>query len=177
MTVYKPGEDTYLLLNYLEKQDLEDKKFLDMGTGNGEIALKAAEKGAKVTAADINPEAIKYAREKAKEKGLDIEFIESDLFENIEDKYDIIAFNPPYLPGKKGLGDEKIWRGGKKGIKTTEQFLSRINPYLRPSGYALIIGSSQADLKNLKDNFNLSVVDKEKIWFEELQILKYAEIG
>jgi len=172
VTVYKPGEDTYLLLNYLEKQDLEDKKFLDMGTGNGKIALKAAKKGAKVTAADINSEAINYARQKAKQKGLKIEFVESDLFENIEDKYDIIAFNPPYLPGKKGLGDEKIWRGGEKGIETTEQFLNAVNDYLRPSGSAFVIASSRAEIDDLKEEFDLTVVDEKNIWFEQLQLLK-----
>lgn len=176
MTVYKPGEDTYLVLEHLEGLELENKKFLDMGTGNGEIALKAAEKGAEVTAVDINSEALAYAEEKAEEKGLEdrITFIESDLFENVDGEFDVAVFNPPYLPGAEGLGDEEIWRGGEKGTEVTERFLEEASGYLRPKGFALVVGSSHADLEDIERSFDLVCVDKRSLWFEDLRLLKFG---
>ncbi|MFB6115299.1 MAG: HemK2/MTQ2 family protein methyltransferase [Candidatus Nanohalobium sp.] len=153
MTVYKPAEDTYLVIDYLEGLKLEGKKFLDMGTGNGQIALKAADKGAEVTAADKNPEALKHAKEKAAEKGLQdkISFVESDLFEDIEGKYDVIVFNPPYLPGKEGLGDEEIWRGGDRGV-----------------------ASSLGDISDLEESYDLEVVEDKELWFERLVLFRFG---
>lgn len=173
MTVYKPAEDTYLVLEHLEGLNCKDKKFLDMGTGNGEIALKAAEKGAEVTAADINSEAIDYAREKAEEKGLEdeIKFVETDLFENIDGKYDIITFNPPYLPGQQDIGDEEIWRGGEKGIEVTENFLKQVRPYLKDSGCALLVISSLADIEDLKERYDIEKIESQGLWFEELELV------
>lgn len=176
MTVYTPGEDTYLVLENLEGLDLEGKKFLDMGTGNGEIALKAVEKGAKVTAIDVNPEALDYARDKAQERGLEdsISFVESDLFENLEGKFDVVVFNPPYLPGEQGLGDEEIWRGGERGIEVTEKFLVEVSDYLRPDGFALVVVSSQADVDDLLDSFDLVCVDEKSLWFEDLKLFRFG---
>jgi len=174
VTVYTPGEDTYLILEHIKGLELEGKKFLDMGTGNGKIALKAAEKGAEVTAVDINPEALEYAKDKAREKGLEnrINFLKSDLFKNIEEEFDVVVFNPPYLPGEEGLGDEEIWRGGDKGTEVTEKFLEDISGYLRPDGYSLVLVSSRADLQAL-DRFDFVFVEEKNIWFEELKLLKF----
>lgn len=175
MTVYKPAEDTYLVLEHLEGLELEDKKFLDMGTGNGEIALKAAEKGAEVTAVDKNPQALEYAKDKAKERGLEdmITFLESDLFENVEEDFDVAVFNPPYLPGEKGIGDEEIWRGGEEGTDVTEKFLENVSDYLNPDGFALVVASSRADLKVLEETFDLKLVGEKSLWFEQLRLLRF----
>jgi release factor glutamine methyltransferase len=176
VTVYRPGEDTYLVLEHLEGLDLDGKRFLDMGTGNGEIALKAAEKGAEVVAADVNPEALSFAREKAEERGLvnRISFVESDLFEDVEGEFDVIMFNPPYLPGEEGLGDEDIWRGGEKGVEVTEGFLQRVPDFLAEGGEALVVVSSRSEIDELVDSFDLSLVSSEKIWFEELKLFSFS---
>lgn len=175
MTVYRPGEDTFLVLEHLEGLDLENKKFLDMGTGKGEIALKAAEKGAEVTAVDVNSEALGFAREKAEERGLEdrISFVESDLFENVDGEFDVVVFNPPYLPGEEGLGDEEIWRGGEKGTEVTERFLEQVNGFLGPEGFALVVVSDLADVDAL-EGFDLEVVGRESLWFEELKLLRFG---
>lgn len=175
MTVYKPGEDTFLVLGHLEGLDLEGKKLLDMGTGNGEIALKAAKKGAKVTAVDKNPDALEYAEERAEEEDLDdmIEFIDSNLFADVEGKYDIAVFNPPYLPGEEGIGDEEIWRGGETGTEVTHKFLGNVSDYMRQNGSALVVCSSLADFKSLEKKYNLENVSKSEIWFETLRLLRY----
>lgn len=173
MTVYNPGEDSFLLKNYISELDLEGKKVLDMGTGSGILALEMAEKGAEVTAADINPEAVENVSGKAKKEGLEIKVKKSDLFENIEEKFDLILFNPPYLPGEKGVGDEEIWHGGEKGIELTERFLDEIDKYLTEDGYALMVLSSRADYMSAVEEYNSEIVESKELWFETLYIARY----
>lgn len=174
MAVYAPREDSFLLRDYLREIDLEGKRILDMGTGNGLIAIEAAKKGAEVLAADINPEAIEYTREKAIEKQLEsnIDFVNSDLFESIEGNFDFILFNPPYLPGEEGIGNEEIWRGGDNGIELTQKFLEKARNYLSENGHIIVVMSSHAIWDDLMDEYNLEIIDSEKIWFETLYLAR-----
>lgn len=173
MTVYEPAEDSFLLKNYIQGLDLEDKKVLDVGTGSGIIGLTMAERGAAVTAVDINPEAVEVTKRKAEDEELEIDVRESDLFENVNEQFDLIVFNPPYLPGEKGAGDEEIWRGGKKGVELTERFLEDIDRYLKEEGFALLIISTRAEYEQLMDEYDLEVVDEEELWFETLLLIRY----
>ncbi len=100
--VYEPAEDTFLLISALEKLNLKNNAALEVGTGSGIIALILARRAKTVLAADINPEAVECAKENAKRNKItNIEFRESDLFENIRGRFDLIVFNPPYLPEER----------------------------------------------------------------------------
>lgn len=174
--VYRPREDSYLLKEFLEKKDLEEKTCLDIGTGSGILAITMAKTGADVTAIDIDPEALEYATERAEEEGLsnEIKFMESNLFENIVrgQEFDLITFNPPYLPKEKGVKNDKTWSGGENGVEATEKFLENVNNYLKDQGEALVILSSHSEIEELIENYSLEVVEKEKTWFETLYIGK-----
>ncbi|MCX6643403.1 MAG: class I SAM-dependent methyltransferase, partial [Candidatus Bathyarchaeota archaeon] len=82
---------------------------MDMGTGSGIQAVAAAKKieVTEVTAVDINSTALEAAKRMAKKNGVSckIRFIESNLFNSIEDKYDWIIFNAPYLPTEDAIRD------------------------------------------------------------------------
>jgi len=174
MTVYTPREDSFLLRDYVRELDLKGKKVLDIGTGTGLIAIEAAKKGADVVAVDINTEAIDYAKEQARKENLEdkIDFIESDLFENVEDNFDFILFNPPYLPGEDGIGDGEIWHGGEKGVEVTRRFLESAQNHLSGDGQIVVIMSSHADWKALMEEYNLKIIRSEKIWFETLYLAR-----
>ncbi len=77
-------------------------KVLDIGTGSGCIAVSLAKmtENARFTAVDISPKALDVARKNAENIGvsLKIDFVLSDVFENVFDKFDIIISNPPYIP-------------------------------------------------------------------------------
>ena len=99
-----PRQDTELLvemvLNYL-KQKIQGNNVdvLDMCTGSGCIAIsiKKLAENVDVTAVDLSQNALKVAIDNAKQLDAKVTFIESDLFENVSGKYDIIVSNPPYI--------------------------------------------------------------------------------
>ncbi len=171
MTVYRPGEDTYLLASVIEHKDLKDLDCLEIGTGSGFIAEKMLENGAqKVTAVDINPEAVEKASERLSGHE-SAEVFRSDMFQNVEEKYDIIVFNPPYLPSEASrIGDEEIWAGGEKGVEASEKFVEEAEDYLKEGGEAFFVASSLSELEVFDD---LEVVDSRKLWFEELFVFKF----
>ncbi|HEC89110.1 MAG TPA: methyltransferase domain-containing protein, partial [Thermoplasmatales archaeon] len=92
--VYEPADDSYMLIEAIEVN--EGEKALDMGCGTGIVAIHLANAGCNVTAADIKEKALENTRENAERNGVKIRIVKSDLFSNIDGKFDIIVFNPPY---------------------------------------------------------------------------------
>lgn len=175
--IYTPKKDSYLLKNYLSEQNWQKQiSTLDIGTGTGIIALEMAKKGANVTAIDINEKALEYAEKQAKEKQLDnrITFKKSDLYSNVSGKYDLITFNPPYLPSEDKYKNSETWRGGKNGTEITEKMLKNTSKYLKPGGEALVILSNNSkNHREIMDTYNLEKVKTQKLWFEKLILAKY----
>lgn len=95
-------ETEYLVektINY-SKKIFKDKKLniIDLGTGSGCIAVTLAkELNSNVSAVDISKSALEIAKNNAKENNVNINFIENDMLNNIDDKFDIIVSNPPYV--------------------------------------------------------------------------------
>jgi release factor glutamine methyltransferase len=136
--IYQPLEDSFLLAEQVKKY-AKNKKVLDIGTGSGiqaEIALKAGAR--EVIASDINQEAVNYVKKKG------IKAIKSDLFSNINQKFDLIIFNPPYLPEDPLEPEDSklITTGGRKGNEILERFLKQAKHYLTKEGKILIVVSS-----------------------------------
>lgn len=90
------GELVDLILSQNESENL---RVLDIGTGSGAIALalKSARPHWEVLASDISQEALMIARENAELNKLDVQFLQSDVYENIQGQFDIIISNPPYI--------------------------------------------------------------------------------
>jgi release factor glutamine methyltransferase len=173
MSVYPVREDTLLVKENLEKQSLEGIDFLEVGVGNAEISLTAAERGAEVTAVDINPEAVERARQRFEQEEFKAEVFKSDLFEQVDREFEFIVFNPPYLKGEEGIGDEEMWRGGETGLEVAERFLSEVSGYLSEEGKAWIVLSSQTDYEKLVENSDLVEVEREKLWFETVFLFRF----
>lgn len=173
MTVYRPREDSYLLKDYIESLDLEGEELLDMGTGTGIVGITAAKNNAVVTAADIDPDALEIAEQKAHEEEVadSIDFVETDLFENIEGEFDYIVFNPPYLSGERQSENDALV-GGEAGTEIIERFLSKASRYLKSEGQVFFVASSLSELEALRRNYDLELVDKEELWFETLYLFR-----
>ena len=107
-----PRFETELLveksINYINKC-YKDKRvdILDIGTGSGCIAITLNKllDNSRVTAVDISKNALDVARENNKINNTDVNFIESDVFSNINDKYDVIISNPPYISYDEDIMD------------------------------------------------------------------------
>jgi len=95
-----PRQDTETLVEEALKDIKGDMKFLDLCTGSGCIAISMKKMcpTLKAYASDMSKVALLVAKENARNLEADIELIRSDLFENIEGKFDAIVSNPPYIP-------------------------------------------------------------------------------
>lgn len=182
--IYLPKEDSYLLQKYVRKYAWG--KVLDMGTGSGIQALTAAKnrRVKEAVAVDINDKAVEKLKEKIKEEIKKrripkenlrkIKAVKSDLFSKVKGKFDLLAFNPPYLPQDKGIKDSSIY-GGKKGWELSEKFFKEASGHLFPEGKILFLFSSLTNKKKIEEIIknNLFVfreVGRQKLYFEELYV-------
>jgi len=172
--VYEPREDSLLFLRWLKEK--AKGRVLDMGTGSGVLALEAARHAEHVTAADINPSAVKAAEQAAaKAKLTNITVLESDLFSNIpKQQFDLIVFNPPYLPNEPGTEDAAL-DGGRKGHELLIRFLNEAVPYLAAEGEMLILFSTLTGKRRIEEEVArlalvMQIKEEKKLWFESLHL-------
>jgi release factor glutamine methyltransferase len=176
LKIYEPKEDSFLLRDQVLKY--AEGKVLDMGTGSGIQAIAASKKADEVLAVDIDSYALEFAESQAKGSDItNIKFKKSDLFSNVKGKFNLIIFNPPYLPGQKGEPEviAKQISGGKKGYEIIKRFFSQANNYLEKNGAILIVFSSLTN-KDKVDGiiqdycFNFRILSKQNISFETLYV-------
>ncbi len=103
--VLVPRQETELMIDFIEKYYAKSptpKRILDLCTGSGVIAI-TLEKIFKCDtyASDISLDALEVAKINAKTLESNVHFIHSDLFYNIEGKFDLITINPPYVPRER----------------------------------------------------------------------------
>ena len=181
--VYDPAEDSLLLADSIEIKPSDE--VLEVGCGSGLVTIAACKKGAKrVLGVDINPLAVENTKYNAQMHGcMQVEAKESDLFDNIDNqKFDVIIFNPPYLPeesaGKKLKETmQRTWAGGPTGSETLERFLGAAKEYLKPNGriYFLISSITNEEKTNKMleiRGYKFEVIAREKLFFEELIVFK-----
>ena len=172
--IYYPEEDSYLLSKVLEKKipkllsKNQDLTFLEIGSGSGiqlKTALKSGIKKQNIFSCDINPVAVKYCKE------LNFNCVYSDLFENIKSKYDLIIFNPPYLPeDSQEPKDSKIsTTGGEKGSEIINKFLKQAKNHLNENGKIFLLISSLTKEINYLD-YDKNILAKKKLFYEELSV-------
>jgi len=137
--LYPISEDTLLLLDNVNC----GKRVLEIGTGNGAVAIKCAKEGSEVLAVDIDEEAVEHLKKLSKSMDLKIQVRVSNLFENVDGKFDTIIFNPPYLPGDPETIKDLQWAGGGEyGDEIIIQFLKEAWKYMESDGEIYIILSS-----------------------------------
>lgn len=181
--VFHPGFfcSTSLLLSYIEKLPLQGKTLLEPGAGTGLIAITAAKKGAKVTATDINPEAVRNCRLNALINGVEIEIITSDLFDNIPPtRFDIIAINPPYYKKDPASPAEYAWYCGQDGLYFKKLF-SGLYKYMHSNTETLMTLCDGCDIETIMNmavekGFEPTLVTKKKNLVETHYLFKLERL-
>lgn len=199
--IYSPEEDSYLLSEIIKNEvpkllkKNKNLRFLEIGSGSGiqlETAEKSGVKKENIFSSDINPLAVKHC------KNLGFNSLVSDLFKEFEKggiiyegrlsegnhgcprrgtlvplKYDLIIFNPPYLPldSKEPKDSQIITTGGEKGSETINKFLKQAKKYLNKNGEIFLVISSLTKDTNFKD-YKKKILIERKIFFEKLSVLE-----
>jgi len=165
---YPAKEDSYLLISSITLT--EGESFLDIGTGSGIIALHAYYNGAKaIMGIDIDPQSIKEAYKNVKSNKANICLAIADLFPCTKMAWDVVAFNPPYLPKDEIVDKSDRWCiGGNFGYEIIEEFLSKLQKF--PFNRAYFIYSSRAVPTFSKFNLKFQVINHMPLEFETLYV-------
>ncbi len=168
---------TKMLLNYILRLELNNKRFLELGAGSGLISFAAAQKKAVVTATDINPLAVTYIKINSEKNNLPIQVILSDMFDDIpEQQFDIIAINPPYYKKDPETNADHAWYCGTNG-EYFHKLFSSVQQFMHDETIALMILSEECDIDLIKKiagkyYFDLEEVSAKKIFWENNFIYK-----
>ena len=154
-----PRPETEQLVEIVESEiGNRQSKILDVGTGSGVIALTLAKKfpEAQIFAVDVSEDALALARENAARLGLSgrVQFRKSDLLENLDERFDLIVANLPYIAtqdrhtlSREVLHDPEVALfAGVHGDELVRELIEQAAPRLRPGGMlALEIGLDQSE--------------------------------
>lgn len=154
-----PRPETEILVEEILKNNLNEKKILDIGCGTGAISitldLETRKRGLKIyiEAVDISEKALEITRKNIDNLDARVRAYKSDLFENVSEKFDIIVSNPPYISEKdyENLEKELYYEpktalvGGVKGYEIYEKIIKNIKKFLNEDGTVYFeIGYDQA---------------------------------
>ena len=149
----------YKVIEYVKASSKNNFKILDLCTGSGIIAItlkkELSQFSIDVVASDISEEAIKVAKENAQSHDATIKFIQSDIFDNIADKFDIIVSNPPYIDRKDEVTmQDNVLKydphlalfAEEEGMYFYRKIIEQANDYLNENGVIFFeIGYDQKD--------------------------------
>ena len=165
-----PRFDTELVAEQAIKYADADKRVLDLCTGSGAIAIAVKSKtGAQVSASDISEDALSLAKENARNLNLDINFIKSDMFENIDGRFDVIVSNPPYIPSGKIKKLDKAVKdyepicaldGGTDGLDFYRVIADNFRAHLNENGVLVTeLGAGEAEsVRKLFENYETEII-------------------
>jgi release factor glutamine methyltransferase len=176
---YGPEEDTYFMIESLKSyfKNHTVKNSLEIGVGNGQVSKLISEYSQNHIGVDINPYAIEETK-RVCDKG---DYFKSNLFQSVKGKFDLIVFNPPYLPESKDDPEgwiKKAIVGGKKGYEIILDFLEQLPLYLEGDCFLLFTKLSCPDiiLKKTEDLLlEKKLVLKKSVMMEEFYVYKITK--
>jgi len=173
--VYPPAEDSDLLLRAALREVRPDDRVIEVGTGSGYVAAAVQDRVASLIATDINPYAVVVARARG------VAVVRTDLVSGLSSPFDLILFNPPYLPTlpEERLDDwlEYALDGGPTGRAVIERLVADVGRVLSPLGRILLLVSSLTDPDAVRELFARQgfvsfIVDTESLEGETLFVLR-----
>ena len=147
--VFRPISDTWLLADALDREPLAPgARVLDLCSGSGALAIRAALGGPRVvTAVDVSRRAVLTIRANARLNGVRVRALRGDLFAAVAgERFDAIVSNPPYVPSPTddlpARGRARAWDAGRDGRALLDRICDRARAFLRPGGRLLLVHSS-----------------------------------
>lgn len=180
-----PRYETEILVDLIINDNSNNKKILDIGTGSGAISLALLKnlKDSKIIGVDISKNAIDLANEnKIKLNINNVEFKESDIFSNIDEKFDIIVSNPPYinkedfekLDNKLYYEPQNALYGGEDGLYFYKKIIKNAKNFLNKNGKIYLeIGYDQKDsISNLLEEYGYKQIKSYRDFNDFDRIIK-----
>jgi len=176
--VYQPAEDSFLLLDTARKEIRSSDRVLEIGVGSGYVSSGLLSSCSLLVATDRNPHAATIAH------ATGVPVVQTDLAAGLCGPFDLILFNPPYLPTEPAerIDDwlELALDGGPSGRDVIERFLNKIPSLLAPDGRVLLLISSLTGLDETLEliranGFESHTVAEEKV--EGGEILMILRLG
>jgi release factor glutamine methyltransferase len=142
-----------ILAKFVSSLPLQGKTFLEIGCGSGVVALSAARAGARVTAVDINPDAVRCTLANATRNRLCVKASVGDLFSPVHDmRFDVVAWNPPFLPQEPKSAAEAAFYGGRN-LEVIRRFAREVRSYIEHGGSIYSILSSDIAIEQIEQFF------------------------
>lgn len=169
---------TRILARHLLNLPLAGKEFLEIGPGSGVLSLLAARQGARVTAVDINREAVSCSQQNAELNGLadSVTVMHGDLFDPVQSgaQFDYIVWNPPFYP-KPALDEaEMAWNAGED-FGVVRRFLRDALGWLSDGGRIVVIMPDNSETRSLfyKSAWSLVIAEEEVrySWFDQFRVI------
>ena len=140
---------TKLLLEHLDGLELSGKSILELGAGCGIISLRCVQHKALVTASDISEASIQNITLNAAVTGLNPNIVRSDLFDEIDRRFDLIVINPPYYRKDPKTEAEKAWFCGAN-LEYFQKLGAQLSTHLLEDGRAIMILSQDCPLDDIR---------------------------
>ncbi|MDD4254138.1 MAG: class I SAM-dependent methyltransferase [Methanofollis sp.] len=175
--VYEPAEDTFLLRDAALEEVRPGDHVLEVGCGSGAVTAALLGRAGSVVATDINPHAVLAGRERG------VETVRTDLMTGVRGPFDLVLFNPPYLPTapEERIDDwlEYALDGGPTGRETIERFADDVGRVLAPFGRILLLVSSLTDPDEVRKIFAglgyiVLLAAEERVEGEDLIVLRIS---
>jgi release factor glutamine methyltransferase len=172
---YEIAEDTLLLLKAAMEEARQDDRAIEIGCGRCLISRMLVTLVHSLLVTDINPHAAALA------KCYGLNSVRADLFNGLKGQFDLIVFNPPYLPTAK---EERqagwinyAFDGGECGRDTIIRFIEDLKDHIAPEGRCLLLVSSLCGLDEVlkriqMEGFEADLVANERYFFERLYVLR-----
>jgi len=181
--VYRPSDDSFLLVKGLKtlldelwpgREMRKELSVLEIGTGTGVVGISLLKMGIKdLVMTDISPRALSCSRENLRRNRVRAKLVRCSLFDGLRHRFDLVVFNPPYLPREKKEPDDLLTTalcGGLHGHETIQSFLTGLPRYLADEGRAVLIVSSLNPGEELQkdSDFRWRLLGQERFFFERI---------
>ena len=168
---YPPSEDTFFLADYIKNEKGESA--LDIGTGSGYLAALLDKSFSLVVGTDLSFNVLK------KQKYFTTNTVCCNGADALNQQFDLVICNMPYLKTDEIL--DISTDGGRDGLEVPMKIIGSAKSRIKSGGKFIYVTSSLSNFKKLiactkLDGFNVSILAKKKLFFEELILVKAVRL-